>query len=99
MRKEGEPIPQNVTVLADSGYQELEKIHKKTMIPRKKKQGILSSADREHNRKLSRIRIRVEHVLGKLKQWKILGSVDRNFQRMLSLRFNILAGIYNFTLD
>lgn len=98
IRKTGEPFPKEVEVLADSGYQGLEKIHKKTLLPRKRTRGVLSSEDRAHNQKLSRSRIRVEHVIGRLKQWKILGSVYRNFQQKLSLRFNILAGIYNFIL-
>jgi len=40
----------------------------------------------------------VEHVIGKLKIFKILSDRYRNRRRRFGLRFNLIAGIYNFEL-
>ncbi|OQX03025.1 MAG: IS5 family transposase, partial [Desulfobacteraceae bacterium IS3] len=39
-----------------------------------------------------------EHVIGKLKIFKILSDRYRNRRRRFGLRFNLVAGIYNFEL-
>lgn len=58
MRKRGKPLPEKSEVLADSGYQGLDKIHKKTRIPKRKKKGKEGSLiDIAYNRKLAGERI------------------------------------------
>ncbi|WP_425288756.1 transposase [Spiroplasma endosymbiont of Acasis viretata] len=47
---------------------------------------------------LSKIRIKIEHVFAKLKRFKILTLKYRNKIRRFALRFNLIAGIYNFEL-
>ena len=96
IRKTSEHIPKEVVALADSGYQGLQDLHSKTVLPYKRqKQSTLSEEQKAHHRELSSKRVSVEHVFAQLKKFKILGSTYRNFRKKLHLRFNIIAGIYN----
>ncbi len=86
--------------LADSGYQGLEELHGNALIPRKKpKKGQLTKAQKRYNRMLSGERVIVENVLGWLKRFHILADRYRNRRRHFGLRFNLIAGIYNYELQ
>lgn len=86
-------------VLADSGYQGLEKLHHKAKTPQKKsKKKPLTKADKENNRQLAKDRILNENVIGILKRFKILSDRYRNRRKRFSLRFNLISGIYNWEL-
>ena len=96
IRKCSDKISRDVIILADSGYQGLQKIHPKTILPHKRRRKCpLTPEQKAHNRTLSSQRVRVEHAFAQLKKFKILSSTYRNFQKKLHLRFNIIAGIYN----
>lgn len=59
-------------VLGDTGYQGIQKRHASSRIPRKKKCGIgLSREDKRYNHALASERISVEHVIGRLKRFRI----------------------------
>lgn len=88
-----------VKCLADRGYQGIQKIHKNSMIPKKKpRNGNLSKEDKKKNRELSSERIVIEHVNQKLKVFKILSERYRNRRKRFKLRFNLIAGFYNYEL-
>ncbi len=96
LRKQSCKIPKGATVLVDSGYQGLQKIHPNTILPHKRRRKQpLSPEQKAHNTKLASERIVVEHVFAHMKKFKILGSTYRNSQKKLNLRFNIIAGIHN----
>jgi hypothetical protein len=100
IRKAEKPMPPNATKLADSGYQGLQKKTKNVILPVKKKRKIpLTDEEKAHNRALASNRCLIENVFAKLKKFKILGSVYRNFQKKLHLRFNIIAGIHNLAFS
>jgi IS5 family transposase len=100
IRKTSEHVPKNATILADSGYQGLQGLHPKTILPHKRKRkSKLSVEQKTHNRALSSKRVSVEHVFAHLKKFKILGSTYRNFRKKLHLRFNIISGIYNLRFE
>lgn len=85
--------------LGDRGYQGVQKLHALSQTPKKKPpRQTLSPADRRTNRDLARRRIIGEHVIGKLKVFRILQERYRNRRRRFGLRVNLLAGIYNFEL-
>ena len=87
-------------VLTDSGYQGLQKIHTNTKMPKKKsKKNPLTKEDKARNRKLSSERVLNENVNGMLKRFKIIADRYRNRRRRFRLRFNLIAGIYNFELN
>ncbi|MCC5638173.1 IS5/IS1182 family transposase, partial [Nostoc sp. CHAB 5844] len=50
------------------------------------------------NQELARIRVLGEHVNRQLKVFKILSLTYRNRRKRFSLRFNLIAGLYNYEL-
>ncbi len=96
IRKQEKPLPDHAIKYADSGYQGWQKRTSNVTIPIKKKRGMaLSDEDKRHNQRLASVRVVVEHVIRRLKVFKILGNVYRNFQRKYHMRFNIIAGLVN----
>lgn len=88
-----------VNILADSGYRGLKKIHKRAELPyRKTKKNPLSREHKKANRDLMSKRVVVENVIGLLKRFKIISDRYRNRRKRFGLRFNLIAGIYNFEL-
>lgn len=94
--KQERPPGKDTRIFADSGYQGLDKIHTATEIPYKKsKNKPLDPDEKEYNRALSRIRVRVENVFCQIKTFKILSQRYRNKRKRHHLKFNIVAGIVN----
>lgn len=92
-------VLESTTVLVDSGYQGLQKIHAKTMLPNKRKKNQpLTGEQRLHNKELAHNRVLNENVIGVLKRFKIISDRYRNRRKRFSLRFNLISGIYNFEL-
>jgi IS5 family transposase len=98
--KESRPLVKTTTdVLGDTGYQGIQKIHPKSTIPHKKKRGVeLSKDDKKFNHTLSSKRIEVEHVIGRIKRFRILADRYRNRRKRFGLRFKLIAGFYNYEL-
>jgi uncharacterized protein (DUF2344 family) len=86
--------------LADKGYQGMQQIHANSRIPYKKKSTEkLSKEQKKFNRTLASERIIIEHIHRSLKIFRILSSRYRNRRRRFCLRFNLIAGIYNYELS
>jgi hypothetical protein len=67
--------------------------------PKKKPRGKkLSKADRQSNRHLAQRRVMIEHVNRRLKIFRILSERYRNRRKRFGLRFNLIAGLYNYEL-
>jgi hypothetical protein len=86
-------------IVVDTGYQGLQKIHEKTIKPvkRSKKKPLLKS-EKKSNHKISSVRVAVEHVIRKIKVFRIIAERYRNRRKRFALRLNLIAGIYNFEL-
>lgn len=92
-------IPQEVEVLADSGYQGAEKLaaDRKISLPAKAtKLHPLTEAEKAANRALSKVRVRVEHVIGRLKCFRILSDRFRHRLGSYDEIFSVVAGLVNF---
>ena len=88
-----------ISVLTDSGYQGLQKLHAKTQMPKKRsKKNPVTLEDKRNNQKLSSDRVLNENVIGSLKRFKIISDRYRNRRKRFSLRFNLIAGIHNLGL-
>jgi hypothetical protein len=86
--------------LTDTGFLGLQKIHANTQMPKKKsKKHPLSKEEKKQNKKLSGERVLNEHVIGMVKRFKIVSDRYRNRRKRFALRFNLIAGIYNFELN
>jgi hypothetical protein len=89
-------IAQDILCLADTGYLGINKLHANSQIPAKKsKLHPLTSEQKAANRELASQRIFVEHVIGKLKVFRILSERYRNRRKRFGLRFNLIASLYN----
>lgn len=91
---------ESLELLADSGYQGLSKLHEKGRTPQKKPhKSELTDEQKQSNRELARRRVIVEHVIRSLKIFRILAERYRNRRQRFSLRFNLIAGLYNYELS
>ena len=85
--------------VADTGYIGLQKLHARSLLPKRRgKKNPLARVDIERNREISCKRMAVENVIGMLKRFKILAEKYRNRRKRFGLRFNLIAGLYNFEL-
>jgi len=92
-------IPKEVEVLADSGYQGAEKLDPGRKIRLPKKAGKLHPLTEEQkagNRALSSLRVRVEHVISRLKCFRILSDRFRHRLGSYDEIFDTVAGLVNF---
>lgn len=96
IRKEGKPLSGNSEKFADSGFQGLQKITNNVTLPFKgTKKKPLTDEQKQHNKKLSSFRVRVENKIRDIKIFKIMSETYRNFQKKHNMRLNIVAGIVN----
>lgn len=89
----------DVKVITDTGYLGIQKMHKNAELPKKKsKKNPLTKEDKKNNKKLSSDRALNENVIGMLKRFKIIADKYRNRRKRFGLRFNLIAGLYNWEL-
>jgi hypothetical protein len=93
-------LRKGIECLGDKGYQGIQKFHANSRIPKKKPRGgKLSYEDKKSNLKLAKVRVLIEHINRKLKVFKILSVRYRNRRKRFGLRFNLIAGLYNYELS
>ena len=93
-------IHADVTGITDTGYLGILKTHQKSIHPQKKsKLYPLSGHDKTINRAIAQRRVINEHVIRMVKRFKIVADRYRNRRKRFALRFNLIAGIYNFELS
>lgn len=99
LKESGVCFHPRIIVATDTGYQGLQKIHFNTVMPKKRsRKHPLSIQDKLQNCKLSSQRVLNEHVIGKIKRFKIVADKYRNRRKRFGLRFNLIAGVYNYEL-
>jgi hypothetical protein len=92
-------IGQDSEVLTDTGYQGIKKLHAKAELPKKRsKKHPLTKEDKRNNQRLASQRVLSEIIIGLLKRFKIIADRYRNRRKRFGLRFNLIAGIYNYEL-
>jgi len=98
-KESGVHLNETIHAVTDTGYLGLQKIHAKTSMPKKKsKKHPLTVEDKLQNKKISSARVFNEHVIGSVKRFKIISDRYRNRRKRFGLRFNLIAGIYNYEL-
>ena len=86
-------------VKADSGYQGIEQLHANSLIPKKgSKQRPLSAADKEANTKLAKERVSIEHIIARIKVFRMLAERYRNRRQKHTIRVKLICAIYNYEL-
>lgn len=92
-------IHPSIKAVTDTGYQGIKKLHGNAELPKKRsKKNPLTKEDKRNNKKLARERVVNENVIGMLKRFKIIADKYRNRRKRFGLRFNLIAGIYNWEL-
>lgn len=94
--------PKSSKGMGDLGYEGTKKDYSwlKFVIPLKKKKGQQrTEAEKETNKEISRIRVRVEHVIGKLKINRILVDRFRASVEAADVFFKNCCYLYNFKLS
>ena len=92
-------VAPEIKILTDTGYQGIQKLHNKSELPKKKtKKTPLTKEDKRKNQELARERVPNENVIGMLKRFKIISDKYRNRRKRFGLRFNLIAGIYNWEM-
>ncbi len=92
-------VVERVKILADKGYQGIHRYHQQSIIPQRKPcKGKLRKEQKQQNRELASLRVRVENVIRCMKIFRILSGRYRNRRRRFGLRVNLIAGIYNYEL-
>jgi hypothetical protein len=93
-------LAKHICCLADAGYLGIRNLHENSQIPAKRsKLHPLTQEQKASNRKLSHDRILVENIIRRLKIFRILSERYRNRRKRFTLRFNLIAAIYNLELS
>lgn len=93
------PLARSIRLWADLGYLGITRFHAKNTLPKKKtKHHPLSVQDKKDNREIARQRVLNEHVFAFVKRFRIIAERYRNRRKRFGLRFNLIAGLYNFEL-
>jgi hypothetical protein len=98
-KESGVQIHPETRSLTDTGYQGIHELHSNSVLPKKRtKKNPLTKEDKKKNRELSSECVLNENVIGMVKRFKIIADRYRNRRKRFGLRFNLIAGIYNFEL-
>ena len=95
-----ENIPPKVAILADSGFQGIQKIHEEILMPKKKPRGgFLNVDDKAMNTLISSVRIKVEHTISGIKRMRCVYDVFRNKKGSDDMHMNVACGLWNFHIE
>ena len=94
-------IPEKIEVLADSGFQGLQKQYENIRLPKKKPRGgELTKEEKEKNKELAKERVVVENAIGGVKRYNAVSHIYRN--RIIDFDDKLMltaCGLWNFYLE
>jgi hypothetical protein len=100
LKKSKLPLNKKCKVKLDAGYQGAGQLHAGSQLPKKSsKYKPLTAKDKAANRNLAKERVVVEHVIGKVKVFRIMAERYRNRRTRHTLRCKLICGIYNYELS
>lgn len=97
--KETLHINPKILALLDSGYRGVQKVHANAKFPLRHKEDKARMPDEErkkYNKEIARLRMKIEHIIGRIKRFKIVSEKYRNRRSRFGLRFNLICGIVNY---
>lgn len=93
-------IPESVSIIADTGFQGLQKCHSNVLLPKKKPpRGFLTDEEKLMNRLISSARMAVEHAIGGMKRFRCVSDVYRNKNGLDDHFVNVAAGLWNLHMQ
>ena len=97
-RASGVRLPLETALIGDAGYQGLYKDHPHAITPHKATTTApLTDEQRHDNRVLAYTRQCVEHVIRRLKIFRVLKEVYRHRRRRFTLRLHLIAALCNLS--
>jgi hypothetical protein len=99
--EEGYSVPEGSSLYQDTGFQgfSLKGVH--IIQPKKKPRGKpLTAEEKAENRRISSIRVRIEHVIGGVKRYRIIKDTIRNWKK--GFRDTVMetcCGLHNFRVN
>ena len=102
MFKETLQVHPKTLILADSGYRGAQRKHKNIQYPLKHKDDTKKLTAEQlvelktKNREISSRRMKIEHIICRIKRFKIISERYRNRRKRFALRLNLICGIVNF---
>jgi hypothetical protein len=94
-------LPNEVTSMYDLGFLGVEDDYpeQKSSLPIKKEKGCeLMVQQKEYNREHSRRRIAIEHVICRIKKYRIMNDIFRNRLRKYDKASDIVSGLVNYRI-
>ena len=92
-------IPDDVSVLVDTGFQGIQKQHSNVLIPTKRsKYHPLTEEQKQENHLISSVRIVVEHAIGGMKRFSACRDIFRGRKKQDDSYMSVGAGLYNLGL-
>ena len=96
LRESKTPIHPETELIADAGYQGIQHQHAFTRTPKKaSKHHPLTDEQRACNRQLAQVRLPVEHVIRRIKVFRIMKETYRHRRRRFHLRVNLISALCN----
>lgn len=93
-------IPEDVSILADTGFQGIQHIHPNSLLPKKKPRGgSLTDEEKAINRLISSARMAVEHAIGGIKRFRCVSDIYRNKNGLDDRLVNVAAGLWNLHIQ
>ena len=105
MFKQTTKVDSSICIIGDRGYRGyrgLQRIHPNTLLPIRHKADIDKLTEEQKltrkatNKTIASIRMKIEHIIGRVKKFKIVAERYRNRLKRLLLRFNLICGIVNY---
>ena len=100
-RKNHPELPDEVTSMFDLGFVGVEKDYpeQKSSLPIKKEKGYeLTTQEKDYNHNHSAKRIVIEHVICRIKKYKIMSDIFRNKLRKYDRISDIVSGLVNYRI-
>ncbi len=88
-------LDEDEAMMGDSGYQGIQQGHQAILPIKKPKGGELTPEQKAHNRRVSRIRVVVEHTIAQIKTFRVMAAVYRHVREGYNNIFQIVAVLVN----
>jgi hypothetical protein len=91
----GDRLDEDEAMMGDSGFQGIQHDHQAVLPFKKPKGGKLTEEQKQHNHRLSRLRVVVENTLAHMKIFRVLAHVYRHAREGYNAIFRIVAVLVN----
>lgn len=91
----GDKLNDDEAMMGDSGFQGIQHQHRAVLPHKKPKGGELTQEQKDHNRRMSQIRVVVEHTIAQIKIFRVTAAIYRHAREDHNAIFQIVAALIN----